>query len=310
MRTATIIIPTYNRIDDLLKTLPQLAVYTKGGCEVIIYDQSDSYNPEDYKEQICKIFEGTRFIYIHSRMPSVPLAWNTAASISTKDILIFLDDDIDIEFDIVSAHQSKYLDRNVVGVAGGYYASSHDRVWSPSYNKNGASTVAGVNASFLKDIFLKSGAASSFVKPFAGFDWEIAEHFTGMYGKIAVGDDILVFHRAPLNGGCENQKQRGLDWYYGAYHNHFLWMQHRQFPQLITRLPRHLYWIFKYVLPPAKVCLTLAFLKNVLFKSMLDARKTYIRDKKLRGSARSVDLDLRVIASSGVWGVSDKSYSS
>lgn len=273
--TCSVIIPTYNRKEDLLITLPQVLKYLDDKSELIIFDQSSDYTPEEIMNDIEKLKIDKNFSYYHCSVPSVTLAWNTAAYLAKGEILLFIDDDIDIDFNFINSHRLKYQETpEIIGVAGGYYASAKERIWSPSSRKGCASTIAGVNVSFLREVFIKAGAASNYLKPFAPFDWEIAEFFGIHYGKITVGSDILVFHRAPANGGCENQSTRGVNWYLGCYTNHFIWMLNREFPHNITRLPRHLYSMLKYCLPNRKLLLSKDFIINAIFKAMKNAYKT------------------------------------
>lgn len=285
MDFVTVIIPTYNRLKDILQTLPEITKFLDSNSELIIFDQSNNYNPEGYTEKLKDLLYNVNCRYFHCDTPSVPLAWNTAASLAKGDIILFLDDDINIDSDIIETHRNHYLkDRGIVGVAGSYYAASYERQWIPSSRKGSASTLAGVNASFRRDIFLKAGAASSFVPSFAAFDWEIAEHINDHFGNIAVGSDAFVFHRAPADGGCGNQSERGVSWHYGCYHNHMLWVLHRKFPFNFLRLPRHIYSLIKYCVPKKKLLFQSDFWKYAVRDAIKNALKKYRQDKKQRKS--------------------------
>jgi len=296
MEFVSIIIPTYNRAEELLLTLPQIVKYMDENSELIIMDQSDNYDPIDNIEELKHILEGINVKHYHCKVPSVPLAWNTAANLAIGDILLFIDDDIDINFNLLDGHRKHYLNNpSIVGVAGGYYASSLDRVWVPSSNNGTATTLAGVNSSFKRDVFLEAGSASAFVKSFAGFDWELAEHFVKNYGKLAVGDDVLVFHRAPAIGGCQNQAAKGIKWYYGCYFNHSLWILWRKFPFNLSRLPRHFYWIYRYCTPKKELLLSLDFWREAVFKGMKDANQQYKKDSKSRVAKSYNQADIKCI---------------
>lgn len=286
MKSVSVIVPTFNRFEELLITLPQIINFIDDSVELIVFDQSNEYNPKEKLDQIEHLLSGTANCrYYHCAVASVPLAWNTAAALSNNDLLIFLDDDVDIDFDFITAHKRKYeANPDIIGVAGGYYASSYNRIWTPSSKNGCATTIAGVNVSFLKLFFKSSGAASNYKKPFAAFDWELAEYAGSKFGKLAVGDDILVFHRAPATGGCGNQSYRGHSWYYGAYHNHFLWMFTREFPRNLTRLPRHFYWLIRYCLPSKNILISKSFFNDVIFKSFRDAYQSYRKCGKKRRS--------------------------
>lgn len=283
MEFVTVIIPTYNRLEDLLKTLPQIVKFLDANSELIIFDQSDKYDPNNYLPELKTILSGINSKYIHCDTPSVPFAWNTTAKKSKGDIILFLDDDIDVDENIIELHRAYYSrDPEIVGVAGCYYAASYQRPWVPSSRKGSASTLAGVNVSFRKDVLLQAGAASNFIRPFAPFDWEIAEHIVDHFGRIAVGSNIFVFHRAPANGGCENQAKRGVNWYYGCYHNHFLWILHRKFPLNFLRLPRHVYSLIKYCTPKRELLFQREFWSKSVKEAIKNSWKTYKNNNKER----------------------------
>lgn len=291
----SVVIPTYNRLEDLIQTLPQIASILDDQSELIIYDQSDAYTPETLDCKLKDLLGNQNYTYIHSKTPSVTLAWNTAATLAKGEVLLFLDDDIDLISNIIDDHRKYYSARSdIVGVAGSYYAGSVDRPWVPS-SKNGiATTCAGVNISIRTDTFLKAGAASDYIKPFAPFDWEFAEFVTTNYGKLAVGDDLLVMHRAPATGGCENQATRGIDWYYGCYFNHFLWIFSRKGLLKYSRIPRHFYWLIRYCLPEERLLRSRQFFTKSIWNAMLNA---YRKSKKNDGSRASVTSSSYIIFS-------------
>ena len=284
----SLVIPTYNRIEDLQKTLPQIAKILNEESELILYDQSDSYDPVQFSAQVREFLGDNNYKYIHSTEPSVTLAWNTAATVASGEILLFLDDDIDLISNIIDDHKSYYKKHpGIIGVAGSYYAGAIDRPWIPSSKNGNATTFAGVNMSVRTETFRLAGTASDYVKPFAPFDWEIAEFLNHHYGELAVGDDIFVFHRAPAYGGCENQGKRGISWYYGCYFNHFLWILSRQGFLKFSRIPRHFYWLFKYCLPSRDVLLTKDFFRRALYSSIRDAFRKHRKNRGKRMSEKA-----------------------
>jgi glycosyltransferase involved in cell wall biosynthesis len=283
-------------MEELLITLPQIVNILDKRGELIVLDQSDKYDLELYKSELNNIAKGKNVRYLHSPTPSVPLAWNTAAEIAQGTILLFLDDDIDLEYNIIEVHLALYREDNIIGVAGSYYAGHRSRKWIPSSNSKTATALAGVNMSFRRNVFIEFGAATWFIKPFAGVDWELAE-VMGIAGKIAVGDTCFVFHRAPADGGCGNQGTRSYDWYYGAYFNHTLWLLSRPFPKFLTLLPRHFYWLFRYCLPAGELALTKRFFSYSIFKAISDAYKVYKTNDKIRSHVTN-SAQLRVIIKS------------
>jgi hypothetical protein len=135
--------------------------------------------------------------------------------------------------------------------------------------------------SFRRDAFLAVGGEdTNFEAGGPGEDWEFGERMRILAGRIANGGDCLVFHRAPSEGGSENQKPRGDDWFLETYHNHLYWMLKRPWPYKITRLPRHLYWIAKYNVPHRSVWLRPRFFFYVLPTVVRRAVMTRLRGRK------------------------------
>jgi GT2 family glycosyltransferase len=113
------IIPTYNRSAILRRTLKSVFELDPLPHELLIVDQSDVPDPE----LGAVLRNAPRFLkvrYILQRPPNAQAARNRAAVESTGDILLFLDDDILVEEDLVSAHLRNYLDPDI-GAVGGYF---------------------------------------------------------------------------------------------------------------------------------------------------------------------------------------------
>lgn len=297
MIRTSVIIPTYNRIEDLKLTLPQVIEQLNDESELIIFDQSNEYTRLDIQQQLIPIFQKQKNIsYYHCDVPSVPYAWNTAASIAKGDTLLFLDDDIDLPNNIIEQHNRYYEnDSDIVGVAGGYYASSMENLWIPSQNQGLAITLAGVNTSLKKEVFRKGGCASDFVASFAGFDWELAEYVNQYIGKLVVGEKALVYHRAPINGGCGNQGYRGDNWYKNCYHNHILWVMFRSYPKKLTKIPRHLYTLLRYCVPEKKRLFSKDFFINAIVNGIKEGLSTYKNASKKRRATTLETQNYRLI---------------
>lgn len=93
--TASVIIPTYNRWDSLLRTLESLEnqVLPESGYEVIVVNDGSSEKECDYLQRNFKF----PFKYIYQTNQGSAIARNTGAEKSRGDVLIFLDDDMIVE---------------------------------------------------------------------------------------------------------------------------------------------------------------------------------------------------------------------
>ena len=88
---ASIIIPTLNREEILLKTLKGIAGLS-GDFEVLVVDQSDTPVKEDLLKSID---QRIRLVYLKEK--GLPNARNIGANEADGEILIYLDDDVEIQ---------------------------------------------------------------------------------------------------------------------------------------------------------------------------------------------------------------------
>jgi GT2 family glycosyltransferase len=113
------IIPTFNRPVALKRTLETVFALCPAPDELLVVDQSDDPDPG-----LASVLRGapacTTVRYLRQRPPDAQAARNQAAMASTGDILLFLDDDILLERDLLSAHLKNYDDPSV-GAVGGFF---------------------------------------------------------------------------------------------------------------------------------------------------------------------------------------------
>ncbi len=115
------IIPTLNRVDDLVKAVASVAAQTRIPDELVIIDQSDN---EYSKEKIQHLVSGNplegRLCYIHD--PSVRglvQAKKRAVEESSGDILMFLEDDVVLESDYIEQLEKGFVENpDMMGACG------------------------------------------------------------------------------------------------------------------------------------------------------------------------------------------------
>lgn len=91
----SIVIPTYNRSEDLRITLSALNSNLHLIKEVIIVDQSKN----DETKNLIKSLKNSKIKYIFSKIPSITIARNIGAKNASKesDIICFIDDDVTLK---------------------------------------------------------------------------------------------------------------------------------------------------------------------------------------------------------------------
>jgi len=113
----SIIIPTFNRNEILCRTLSNIIQYKHQFNELIIIDQTKLHEPDttvflnDLKEK-----EYIKYIYINSA--NLPNARNIGIENSSGDIIIFFDDDIEINEHTIPSHISAFNNNETGGVTG------------------------------------------------------------------------------------------------------------------------------------------------------------------------------------------------
>ena len=114
MKTS-IIIPTLNRINDLRCALKSIQNQTVQANEVIIVDQGDNKQVE----KLIKEFSNLNIVHIYLHIKSAALARNKAVEKSNYDLLIFLDDDVELDKHYIErAIEYMQLHTDIIAVTG------------------------------------------------------------------------------------------------------------------------------------------------------------------------------------------------
>ena len=116
MKSVSVVIPTYNRTEELLRSINTVIEQTyQGNIEIIIVDDSeDSIKNKINKNffQILKQKKNRKIAYIHkAKKEGAPIARNVGIDNSKGDYVAFLDDD-DLWLPTKIEKQVKVLDKN------------------------------------------------------------------------------------------------------------------------------------------------------------------------------------------------------
>lgn len=96
--SATVIIPTYNRIQALLNTLKSISSCSALPNEIIIVDQSENAKEhEKILEEFSRQFYKGSLVNLMLNIPSSTKARNKGLASASNDIIIFMDDDVKVD---------------------------------------------------------------------------------------------------------------------------------------------------------------------------------------------------------------------
>ncbi len=120
LKDISVIIPTYNRKEDLIQTISSFGKQLNQIGELLIVDQS----PEDITKKAIKKIKSETIKYYHRDKPSLTAARNFGVEHVSKNtkILIFLDDDVSLEEDYFLNILNVFSENEgAIGVSGYYF---------------------------------------------------------------------------------------------------------------------------------------------------------------------------------------------
>lgn len=118
--TIAAIIPTFRRWPHLLATVQQLMDQSRVPDEIIIIDQTPQSEIDAHQlRQLDRYADRCRrLIYRHQAQAHVYRARNAAARLAASDLLLYLDDDVILDRQLVEHHMSILEDESIDAVAG------------------------------------------------------------------------------------------------------------------------------------------------------------------------------------------------
>jgi GT2 family glycosyltransferase len=175
----SIIIPTYNRSQMLCKTLANIISFEHQYYELIMVDQTKEHDPQT-KRYLDILISEKKIKYIHVDYPNLPNARNIGIKESSGDIVLFFDDDVEINNDTIPAHVSGFSKQNVGCVTGKVTIKNTDKRGNKVLEKN--VIIKNIIKSILF-LFLRKKAA------YVGY-LGILSNFTGkkiLYSETSIG---------------------------------------------------------------------------------------------------------------------------
>lgn len=230
----SVIIPTINRADVLIDTINDILLQDFDNFELIVVDQSEQVN-EKALQIMAKSTIPHR--YFKAKFKGLPQARNFGAQKASKDILLYIDDDIRCDNNLIRNHYDAHVRTGAQLIAGGITEMKGDKLskakpgsfikWTGTAVRNYSSKQAGWcchapggNFSILKNTFSEIGGIDEALSIGAAL-YEESEFALRLkkYGfKAWFQPDAHLTHLAAPMGGCRvpNDWQRYM---YGLGHN-------------------------------------------------------------------------------------------
>lgn len=100
---AAIVIPTYRREAVLVASVRALLALAQPAAELIVVDQTARHEPETERALALLAAQGN-IRWLRRARPSIPAAMNAGLAAATQPLVLFLDDDIVPEPDLIAQH--------------------------------------------------------------------------------------------------------------------------------------------------------------------------------------------------------------
>lgn len=263
----SVVIPTYGREEPLRDTLKDVLKQNYANFEVLVVDQTPKHEPET-QAYLDELSTAGKIQLYQVTWASLPGARNYAIRRAKGDIVLFLDDDVQLEPEFLQSHARNYVDRPELGALAGRVfdrmkladsggnlkiedlppeAMDPGIAWYyidlvHTVKPQRVLTVRGCNMSFRRELFTKHGLTfderfrGSAVREESDFCLRIRQ--TGY--QIWYDPEASLIHLGEETGGCHDISTRSLKYQLTFYHNHFLmglknltpWQQVRLFARL------------------------------------------------------------------------------
>lgn len=244
----SVIIPTYGREDPLRETLFDVLKQDYPRYEVLVVDQTPLHEP-DTQQFLEDLAQVGKIQWFRLDWASLPGARNYAVRRSSGEILLFIDDDVQLEQGYLATHAKNYQRSEIGAVAGRVFDRMKLADFDPDleiqdlppeafdpgiawYHINLVHTVKpqqvlsarGCNMSFRREIFTEHGIwfderfRGSAVREESDFCLRLRK--TGLI--VWYDPQASLVHLGEETGGCHDISTKSLKYQLTFYHNHFL----------------------------------------------------------------------------------------
>jgi glucosyl-dolichyl phosphate glucuronosyltransferase len=251
--SSSIIIPTLNRVADLGEALCSILDQTELPLEVLVVDSSNNNETETYIEGMSVVFKQKNVIlrYVRNKRElSLTISRNIGASLSTAEIVFFMDDDIILDKNyvknILKVYESHPTVKGVEGLAINWQLSSRidNLLWEMrrffflfSFERNNCRVLKSGNntypvpltkivecqwlcgvCSYRREVFEKFQFDERLKRWAFKEDEDFSYRVYGEYpGSLLITPEATFFHKYSDRARSSNKKVRYMIVIYGAY---------------------------------------------------------------------------------------------
>jgi glycosyltransferase involved in cell wall biosynthesis len=208
----SVVIPTYQREQVLLSTIDYLENFDQNPAEIIVVDQTIKHERET-EQQLSRLDENGIIRWIRLQRPSIPHAMNTGLLQAKHEIVLFLDDDIIPDKNLIFAHFHAHCDKSADLVAGRVIQPWNSRseqeefgTFRSSYEaRRWVSEFMGGNFSVNRSVAVNTGGFDeNFVKVAYRFERDFADRIITSGSKILFEPDAVIRHLKVSHGGTRS----------------------------------------------------------------------------------------------------------
>ena len=205
----SIVIPTYQREQVLLDTLQYLLALPSRASEIIVVDQTKRH-ADSTESSLAALAAAGQIHWIRVEWASIPKAMNRGLCLATQPLVLFLDDDIRPDSQLVAAHIEAHRVHPDIIAAGrvlqpwhmGKDFAADDHFHFASLNPCVIKEFMGGNFSIQKDSALSLGGFDeNFVQVAYRFEAEFAHRFVLSGREIRFVPQACIDHLKSAEGG-------------------------------------------------------------------------------------------------------------
>jgi GT2 family glycosyltransferase len=216
----TVAIPTYRREQVLIDTISYLLELPQRAAEILVLDQTEKHE-EETQAALSRLAQEGTIRWIRLDRPSIPAAMNRGLLQAAQPIVLFVDDDVRPEPQLLTAHLLAH-DSNADGLVAGrviqpWQEGVELRDDTPFHFATAKPSMVpefiGCNFSVRRDVALKLGGFDeNFVRVAYRYEAEFAHRYRSAGRKISFEPHACVHHLKVGAGGTRTYGDHLTTW--------------------------------------------------------------------------------------------------